>query len=195
MKMSSYLRRNLPDDLSMDDNISEIAREKGFIDKDEAIQYYYNVSKKDDRPKIDRQAAVLINKKALEEFCKKFTNNIQIPEGMGYLYNNGQLFFRLVDGSIDSFNFSGAKISRKVFETFFNLWRKDGVGTYKKNEIIKEYKKFFNNEDISANRIGEIVSNIRPSIIKPKVLISDRIEWRFDRKNDQWIFKISPMSH
>lgn len=68
IKMSSYLRKVLPDELSMDDNISEIARKKGYIDKDEAVQYYYNVSKEDTGPKMHGQAAILINRQKIEDF-------------------------------------------------------------------------------------------------------------------------------
>lgn len=196
-KISSYLRKTLPVDLSMDDNISRIARKKGQIDEDEAIDYYYNVSKEDAGPKMHGQVAILVNKKMLENFINSFSKSIQIKAliDRDYWYEDKQLRFRLKNGAIDQFDFSKAKVSRKIFETFFTLWQNDGVGTYRVGDIVKEYSKIFKKEYLLANRIGEIVSNIRASIINPKSLISNRIEWQFDRKNKQWIFRISSLKH
>lgn len=111
------------------------------------------------------------------------------PEERNYWYEDKQLKFRLKDGSTDQFDFSKAEISRKIFETFWYLWKSEGKGEYSKEEIIKKYKNLFK-EELLNTKISEIVSNIRASIINPKETINNRIIWKFNKQKTLWIFKI-----
>lgn len=63
-----------PDDLGMDDNITDIAQKKGYISKDEIIKYYY-VPTDDIVPRTHGQMAILVNKQKLEEF-KSWCNSL-----------------------------------------------------------------------------------------------------------------------
>lgn len=193
----SYWGRVMPVDLSIDDNIVEAAHKNGYLKGDMIVEYYYHVPTKNNGPRIQGHSAILVNRKALNYFCNKFAKDIdiQIPEGKDYIYQNRQLFFRLVDGGIDEFDFSKAKIARDVFETFYNLWIADGIGSYSVKDVVKKFRIMFKGEELSESRIGEIVSNIRASIINPKPTISDRIEWRYDRHDKKWIFKIFSLKH
>lgn len=110
------------------------------------------------------------------------------PEQRSYWYEDKQLKFRLENGGIDQLDFTTADISRKIFEVFWDLW-KDGAGIYSHSQIIERYKLLFKN-NLASGKIGELVSNIRTSIIRPKPNISTRISWKFDHKLKVWIFTI-----
>lgn len=118
---------------------------------------------------------------------------IKTPEERDCWYENEQLRFRLADGGTDQFDFSKAKIARKLFEAFWFLWMGDRKEEYSREQIIKKYKEL-HNEDLKISKIGEIVSNIRQPIINPKKLIKDRIELKFNKQRGLWIFKIFPLS-
>lgn len=172
------------------DNIGEVARKNGYIGES-MIGYYHHNNTYDENYKriIKGSMAILINVEALRKFLK-IENH---PKDRDYWYEGEQLKFRLAGGGTDQFDFSKAKKSRKMFETFWTLWNSDASGEYQVNQIITKYKELFK-ETLESGRIGEIVSNIRPSIINPKPLIKDRIEWRYVHKNKTWIFKISPLN-
>ena len=87
-------------------------------------------------------------------------------------YEDGQLKFRLKSGGIDQSDFSKAATSKKLFETFWRLWSEDGKGEYSRSQIAQKYKELFH-EDLIIGKIGEIVSNIRSSMINPKPTIKD----------------------
>jgi hypothetical protein len=114
-----------------------------------------------------------------------------LPQDQKYFYDHDTkaLIFQLSGGSSDQFDFSRAKISRKVFEAFWNLWKKNNNGEYSRDEVCAMYKKL-HNEPILPARVGEIVSNIRSTIINPKILIKDKLEWGFDQDKQCWIFRI-----
>lgn len=110
------------------------------------------------------------------------------PNERIYWYENQQLKFKLSNGSIDQFDFEKATISRKMFETFWNLWQGDESSEYTQIQVRQKYKELFGND---PGDIGKTVANIRTSIIYPKAAINGRIEWRFNRKKQVWMFKIT----
>lgn len=71
---NSHWSRIMPADLTLDDNIVEAAQKKGYIRKDEIIEYYYHVSTENIGPRMHGQAAVLINLKALKKFTTENRN-------------------------------------------------------------------------------------------------------------------------
>lgn len=186
--------QNRPDSLAYDDGITGIAQNNGYFPNDRVAKYYYVFSTGDTGPERPGQMAILINKTNLKKFIDSISKSVLVdaPIDRKYWYDNRKLQFRLVDGSIDSFDFSKAEISRKLFEAFYELWRADGSGEYLITEVAQIYKKL-HHEDLIVGRIGEIVSNIRHSIINPKTSISKGIEWRSNGKGSRWIFKIHPL--
>lgn len=186
--------RNRPQEIDLDGNIDEMAQKIGLINSDEVIEYYLNIPKDDIGPRKSGQMAILINKVKLQTFIDSISKSVLVdaPIDRKYWYDNRKLQFRLADESIDSFDFSKAEISRKLFEVFYELWKGDGIGEYAVVDIAQRYKKL-HHEELATNSIGEIVSNIRASIINPKPTISKGIEWRFKRKGSLWIFKIHPL--
>lgn len=113
-----------------------------------------------------------------------------LPIDRQYIYENQRLIFKLTDGSSDQLDFSKAKIMRKMFEAFYELWKKDSKGEYNVGEISKSYKRVNNKELDTSTEIGEIVSNIRSTIIYPKYHIRELIEWKYNRARGLWIFRI-----
>lgn len=191
-KRNSQWDRIRPQEITLDDGIESVAQEKGYIKNNTIIKYY--VLGDDWGPRRHGQMAILTNKNKLQAFIDKFSKGVLIdaPIDRKYWYANRQLQFRMTDGGVDGFDFSKAEISRKLFEAFYDLWKSDGVGDYAVADIAKIYKKL-HHEDLIVGRIGEIVSNIRPSIINPKTSISKGIEWRSKRTGSRWIFKIHPL--
>lgn len=118
------------------------------------------------------------------------SQNIKVPQERDYWYEDNQLKFRLANGGVDQFDFSKAEKSQKVFETFWDLWNGNSAGEYTLIDVRSKYKEKFKTE---APDIGIIVSNVRASIINPKTMVKDRIDWRYNRKNKKWIFKILPL--
>lgn len=108
-------------------------------------------------------------------------------------YERSRLFFRLKSGSLVDANFSRSKILKKTFEVFLSLWEKDGIGKYTRNQVITEYARKFN-ESIEAEKIGHDKANIMTTIIPEEIKQSERFEWRYDRSESIWIFKISPLN-
>lgn len=119
-------------------------------------------------------------------------DKISTPQERDYYYEDKQLKFNLEGGGDDQFDFSKAEISRKLFESFWYLWKGDGKGEYTREQVVKKYKEL-HKEELSIGKIGEIVSNIRASIINPKPVINGRIKWKFEPRKSLWIFKISPL--
>ncbi len=73
-KSNSKSRNILPDEISVDDNISELARNKRYILDDEAIEYYFKDLNDVNSSRIPvRHAAVVINEKRLELFIQEYT--------------------------------------------------------------------------------------------------------------------------
>jgi len=134
---------------------------------------------------IDRKKATNWKEKTLNEASQTISSQQQRP----FWYENRQLFFKLANGSVESLDFSKAEQSRKIFEAFFYL-SSDGVGKYTSDKIALKYKQLHKGE-LEVSRIGELVSNVRDKIVKPKVSISDRIEWKFDKSSGEWIFKLA----
>lgn len=169
--------------------VSLVAREKGYLEPDLHFVLIFL-----DYPDgfFQGHFSILVNKLKLEDFIRlhgDIKNREELsPQEMGYWYSSGQLKFRLSNGEVDQFDFSKADLSRKVFESFWNLWKGDGEGKYSKEQIIDEYKKSFGTE-LESGRIGEIISNIRASIIYPKKQIKNRLVWKFNRKNQKWLFR------
>ncbi|MFZ5534606.1 MAG: hypothetical protein ACOY3M_00400 [Patescibacteria group bacterium] len=133
----------------------------------------------------------LSNETIRERFKLSSTRSLFVtPTDRSYTYENSQLIFRLTDGSTDQFDFSRADKSRKMFEAFWDLWKKDNTGRYTIKQICESYK-LVNKEEIEVvTKIGETVTNIRSTIIEPKHRIKDNVEWQFDRKKNLWIFRI-----
>jgi len=133
----------------------------------------------------------LSNETIRERFKLANTRSIFVmPTDRSYTYENSQLIFRLTDGSTDQFDFSRAEKSRKMFEAFYDLWKKDNSGEYSIEQICRSYKQINKEPLEQTTKIGETVTNIRTTIIEPKHRIKDNVEWRFERKLGTWIFKI-----
>lgn len=179
------------DKLIEDNNLSEAVRREKYLLTQQNLFFfphiYHHLS-------YQGQHAVLINTVKLHDFivtqAQVHTKIIQAPIERDYWYEGGQLKFKLADGSIDQLDFSKARVSKKLFEAFWSLWQSDGTGRYSSAIVIQTYMKLHKGEELGAGRIGEIVSNIRPSIINPKITLKNRLEWQFDRKTNEWIFKV-----
>lgn len=72
VKSNSYIWNTFPQEIQLDDHISEVARKKGYINKDESVRYYYDVSKGDVGPQLHEQYAILVNREKLEDFINYF---------------------------------------------------------------------------------------------------------------------------
>lgn len=136
---------------------------------------------------------VVINRRRADDWVSKIENRlvaakIQSPDQRNFWYESQQLKFKLKDGSFDQVDFSKAKTSRELFEAFWHLWKAGGSGEYSRQQIANMYQKLFD-KDLQLDRIGEIVSNIRKSMINP--VLTNLIEWKWDRKKNAWIFKIT----
>jgi hypothetical protein len=150
--------------------------------------------------KYNYTVTVALNKDLLtNEYIKEKLNIHSVssfesmPMNRSFNYENSQLRFRLSDGSTDQFDFSKAIKSRIIFETFWELWKKDNSGEYSIKQVAESYKLVTSNIKVDSDllsRIGEIVSNVRSTIIEPKDKIKDNIEWHFERKRGIWIFRI-----
>lgn len=140
---------------------------------------------------------VVISRKKAEEWISKqnIGEHIEIPLGRDYFYENKHLKFKLADGSVDSFDFSNSKVGYPIFETFWQLWKANSKGEYTNDEIKRKYKELFKN-DLDVSRLGEIISNLRSSIINRRPLIRNRIVWLHTRKkvDGKWIFKVFPLN-
>lgn len=173
------------------DSIGEVARKKGYISESMIGYYHHNRAYDENYNRTIKGAmAILVNVEALKKLLQIEEKH---PKDRDYWYEDRQLKFRLAGGGTDQFDFTKAEMSRKIFETFWTLWNSSASGEYQVSQVISKYNELFK-ETLESGRIGEIVSNIRASIINPKPVIKDRLEWRFDRKNKSWIFKISPLN-
>lgn len=190
----SYYGRYILPEATIIDDIGWIAREKGYINHDQLVEYYNDGNSFG--PRMHGQAAILVSRRALELFIKQQGDKFPITsqQNQDYWYTDKQLKFRLSNGRVDQLDFSRAEFSRKFFETFWELWSADGKGEYTPKQIVDMYKRIFKGESLREGKIGEMVSNIRSKIIAPKTLLSSRIKWSFDRQEKLWIFRIFPLT-
>ena len=84
---------------------------------------------------------IMVFRSEAREWLNKLNKQIVPPEDRDYWYENYQLYIKLANGSYDEFDFSKAKLSRKIFETFWALWNRDGAGEYTVKQISERYKK------------------------------------------------------
>ncbi len=164
-----------------EDTINREGVKLGYVTNE--YSYYH-----DDKYKTEGLYAVLVNVKLLNKFISSVEKLLNTRD---YWYENGQLKFLLVDGEIDQIDFSNAKQSREIFETFYALWKSNGVGEYTNQEIASKYKSLFKS-DLLTGKLGEKVANIRQTMLNKKTSINNRIQWEFNKKKQTWIFKISP---
>ncbi len=128
-----------------------------------------------------------------EEYAHKVGKDDYIaPQQRDFWYENRQLRFKLSGGATDQLDFSKGEKSRKVFETFWELWNSNYTGEFDLNTIQAKFKEKFNEE---SPNIGSIVSNIRAAIINPKTFINERIIWKYNRRTQKWLFSILPLNH
>jgi len=100
-----------PDDLGIDDNITDIAQKKGYISKDKIIKYYY-VPTDDIGPQLDGGMAILVNKQKLKKFlvlCGSLKVNFnEVEQSLEFLGENvpfeGKLEAERVKLLIDNIN-------------------------------------------------------------------------------------------
>jgi hypothetical protein len=103
-----------------------------------------------------------------------------------FSYDNGQLHFILIDGTPKSVDFSHAKEQRKIFEVFWYQWKADNRKEHTPEEIIEAYQRQ-KHEVLLESEIGEKVVNARNKIIN---LVSNRINWYFEKSTGNWIFEV-----
>ncbi|MCL5409649.1 MAG: hypothetical protein M1607_02190 [Patescibacteria group bacterium] len=180
-----------PQDLAMDDNITDIARNKGYIPKDKIVKYYFDVPTDDLGPKMRGQMSILVNKIALKKFLNFTSKDIKVPIDRDYWYESKRFNLKMVDGSWLQANFNRSKEMYKTFETFWNLWQSDGKGEYTSSQYVKKFKQL-HNETPRSDRAGHDKGGLKSSILK-EIFDTGRLEWSFIRKKQLWIFKIHPL--
>jgi hypothetical protein len=171
------------------DKITKTCFSLGYITSENA-QYHEDIKDKNGKEITEGLHSVLVDVKLLSKYLRIAE---KVNNQRDYWYENDQLKFKLANGEVDQLDFSTTIILKKLFIVFWYLWNSDGAGRYTYNQIVSKYKEL-NNEDLEISRIGEIVANIRASIINRKPLIKGRLEWKFDRKSGTWIFKIIPFN-
>jgi len=65
---NSLTFRNRPQEINLDGNIDEVVESMRFIDKEMAIEYYFNVQDDDIGPNKSEHRAILVSRKKLEQF-------------------------------------------------------------------------------------------------------------------------------
>jgi len=122
---------------------------------------------------------------------------IKHPKDRSYWYENNVFYIKLASGEVLAGDFNRSKdkkdVLRKIFEAFYKLYEADGKGEYTREEVKSKYKNLFNDE-ITNEKIGENVSNARSKILS-RIMKTERLQWKFDRKKKVWIFKILPLSN
>lgn len=115
---------------------------------------------------------------------------VQFLPGQTVAYQNQVLFFKLGDNTSDSIDFSGADILRNIFESFWELRKRETRPDFKPQEVITMYKELFK-KDIEPHYLAGQVSNIRTKKINPKQNLKERFKIDFDRDSQTWIFILS----
>ncbi|HRN70158.1 MAG TPA: hypothetical protein PLS49_03140 [Candidatus Woesebacteria bacterium] len=193
-KVKSYWDSIRPPEISLDDNIVDVAHSKGYIKNNEIIKYYYQANKMDIGPRYHGQMAILVNKKSLLNFIQRFSNNrINNFINNDFYYENGELRLLLKDGTYSTLDLSKANKYRPIFESFYYLFRDTGKTLFTKKELLIKYKELTKN-DIEWKDFIKKKSSICGKMINSKQILKDRIVWEYIKKNDQYKFNILTLS-
>jgi len=65
---NSLWYRNRPQEVSLDGNIDEVAKKLGFVDRDEVVEYYFNIPDNNIGPNKSEHMALLVSRKKLEQY-------------------------------------------------------------------------------------------------------------------------------
>ena len=113
------------------------------------------------------------------------------PEGRDYLYENKQLHVLMSNGTTASIDFSNSTITEPFFNVIYTLLLRTNKNFFSREDITQEYKQIYK-ENMEWSRsttynIGNIKNKINNSIL------SKRIIFEFDRKENAYHFEILPV--
>lgn len=115
----------------------------------------------------------------------KGSSKIQLPNSDNVIYQNKNLSFRLGDGSYISVDFSTSPDLRKVFESFWELRRRNFQEGSSLETILNIYKQLFN-EAIDSHILVTRISHIRRTKINTKPELKDRFKIEYDKSDKTW---------
>ncbi|MBI4038706.1 hypothetical protein HY384_01990 [Candidatus Daviesbacteria bacterium] len=191
--IDSYWARYIRQNLTTVNDIEWTAHEKGYLEKTKLVEYYYD-DKGSTGPRMHGQAAVLINKRALEKFINKFSKNRDMPlHRRDHVYENGELRLKLQDGSYCTLDLSKADEYRPVFESFYYLYRDTNRYLFDRAELLAKYKELTRKE-VDWRFFIKQKSSIVGKMINTKPCLKNRIIWEFDKEEKKYRFGILPLS-
>lgn len=115
----------------------------------------------------------------------KGNSKTQFPSSENVTYQNKNLNFMLGDGSYISVDFSTSPDLRKVFESFWELRRRNFQEGSSLEAVLNVYKQLFN-EVIDSHILVTRISHIRRTKINTKPELKDRFKIEYVKSDKTW---------
>lgn len=112
--------------------------------------------------------------------------NSNLTEKLSFIYQNKCLNFTLADGSNVPVDFSTSPGLRKVFEVFWEMWRRDSQRRFTMQEALDAYKELFK-EETDSHIFGNRIHQIRNTKISKKSELENRFQLDYNKDSKDWL--------